>query len=359
MDTITVDGIQYQKAASLAREFKYTPDYLGQLCRGRKVDARLVGRTWYVDPESLKQHKAGRYSAARLDTSPANPDPTTATENRRLRVEPQTAKRTMRSIDAHKNFYERLDTRPARYVSDESELLPRVGKPNLDHTLPASLDIAAADAHSVSVTHPKEQPTHFRSGDLPKVVLHGDVSVTEVTAADTREESSSKREKLKNNDISEDEIVNKETSKDTQAPSEESEAGRRTLKVKVTGGGRKAHVATHSSGDHTPTESGRSAQIQTTVPTPERAPLVNSTDAARARAKRQVGEGHELRVSKIASDTPATYGFVRYAPALAALLGFLAGGLLISIDHVLIASAGTYSAGYELNFASAFAPFDP
>ncbi|MFW6210402.1 MAG: hypothetical protein ACOC4E_02855 [Patescibacteria group bacterium] len=61
MDTVVLDGVQYLKVAVAAKQFDYTPDYLGQLCRAGKLDARLVGRTWFVNPESVAEHKAGTY----------------------------------------------------------------------------------------------------------------------------------------------------------------------------------------------------------------------------------------------------------------------------------------------------------
>ncbi|MEK7527262.1 MAG: hypothetical protein AAB537_02525, partial [Patescibacteria group bacterium] len=46
--------ITSKKAALL---FGYTQDYIGQLCRGEKVDARRIGRTWYVCEQSILEHK--------------------------------------------------------------------------------------------------------------------------------------------------------------------------------------------------------------------------------------------------------------------------------------------------------------
>ncbi|HEY4495732.1 MAG TPA: NYN domain-containing protein, partial [Candidatus Paceibacterota bacterium] len=46
--------ITSKKAAGL---FGYTQDYIGQLCRGDKIDARRIGRTWYISEESIFEHK--------------------------------------------------------------------------------------------------------------------------------------------------------------------------------------------------------------------------------------------------------------------------------------------------------------
>ncbi|MFN3188072.1 MAG: hypothetical protein ACK42D_00800 [Candidatus Paceibacteria bacterium] len=67
MNTVVIDGVTYTKAGILAKQFRYTTDYIGQLCRGGKVDAQLVGRSWYVSKESLEQHSGKRIDAIRQD----------------------------------------------------------------------------------------------------------------------------------------------------------------------------------------------------------------------------------------------------------------------------------------------------
>lgn len=71
MDTIQINGTEYRKASDLARDFGYTNDYVGQLCRANKVDSSLVGRTWYVNPESLTRHKSARYRSSKEKTHQA------------------------------------------------------------------------------------------------------------------------------------------------------------------------------------------------------------------------------------------------------------------------------------------------
>lgn len=68
MTTVTVDGVVYEKASVLAKRFKYTTDYIGQLCRAKKVDAQLIGRSWYVNPDSLEAHKESRYGEKANDS---------------------------------------------------------------------------------------------------------------------------------------------------------------------------------------------------------------------------------------------------------------------------------------------------
>jgi hypothetical protein len=71
MKSIQINGKNYVKARDLAEDLGYTTDYIGQLCRGGKVDAELVGRTWYVDPESVHSHKATRYRSTKAKSQEA------------------------------------------------------------------------------------------------------------------------------------------------------------------------------------------------------------------------------------------------------------------------------------------------
>lgn len=61
MEEISVKGENYVKASLLAKKFGYTQDYIGQLCRSNQIKATLLGRSWYVNEESLIKHKKGRY----------------------------------------------------------------------------------------------------------------------------------------------------------------------------------------------------------------------------------------------------------------------------------------------------------
>lgn len=61
MEEISFEGEKYVKAGLLAKKLGYTADYVGQLCRADSVKAQLVGRSWYVEENSLREHKKKRY----------------------------------------------------------------------------------------------------------------------------------------------------------------------------------------------------------------------------------------------------------------------------------------------------------
>ena len=65
-NVLTINGKKYIQSNQLAREFGYTTDYIGRLAREEKILATLVGRQWFVEPESLRvfSHQAQRSKQA-------------------------------------------------------------------------------------------------------------------------------------------------------------------------------------------------------------------------------------------------------------------------------------------------------
>lgn len=70
MNELTLDGKIYVSSRRAAEITGYAKDYVGQLCREGHVEARLVGRNWYVLESSIKAH---RFGAAEEATS-ADPE---------------------------------------------------------------------------------------------------------------------------------------------------------------------------------------------------------------------------------------------------------------------------------------------
>jgi hypothetical protein len=59
MEEITLDDKTYVSSKRAAKITGYAKDYVGQLCREGKVEARLVGRNWYVLESSIREHRFG------------------------------------------------------------------------------------------------------------------------------------------------------------------------------------------------------------------------------------------------------------------------------------------------------------
>lgn len=60
MDEITIGDKLYVSSKRAAQITGYAKDYIGQLCREGRVEARLVGRNWYVLDSALREHRFGK-----------------------------------------------------------------------------------------------------------------------------------------------------------------------------------------------------------------------------------------------------------------------------------------------------------
>ncbi len=192
MEAVIFDGKEYFKAAVLAERFKYTQDYLGQLCRAKKVDARLVGRAWYINLDSLEGHKQTRYKtpekAPQLDGESHAPQQNYLS---RIDVEPVLKKKTVNII---KNEGGKLTKLAVKYEKDDYSLIPRISREAVSKSLP----VLPAEAEDVNVKTTKEsvRVTNFKAEPLPEVYLKGILKVdglpeaTEAITAATDEKDS-------------------------------------------------------------------------------------------------------------------------------------------------------------------------
>lgn len=63
------DGKKYISARRASEVCGYSSDYIGQLCRKGSLDCRMVGRSWFVEENSLKNHQeeAGKKVRGRIE----------------------------------------------------------------------------------------------------------------------------------------------------------------------------------------------------------------------------------------------------------------------------------------------------
>lgn len=178
MEVISIDGVEYTKANQLAKRFKYTTDYIGQLCRADKVQAKLVGRTWYVNLESLAEHKNNRYPKSREGESIEKQRPIYKISPRR--VEATLRKNTFQLANnpgegkrEKQNFINHIAWKPAKYEADSADLFPQVKERESSEKI--VVDLAEAEIVEIS---PQSKTSIFKAGALPEVSLRGKVKVT-------------------------------------------------------------------------------------------------------------------------------------------------------------------------------------
>lgn len=179
MDTVMFDGVEYVKAAVVAKQFRYTADYIGQLCRGKKIDARLVGRTWFVNLDSLKEHKLSRHQKKPTEESSntgvkdASKNDTRTSRKHEIapRVKTATLKQTKQSsVDEQSQRHLKVS-----YEPDDENLIPTLRTKQV--RAPQTIRIEHVDAQRLHITGKKDE-TFFQAGELPEVSLSGKLEVT-------------------------------------------------------------------------------------------------------------------------------------------------------------------------------------
>lgn len=182
MKGITINNVDYLPASALAKQFKYTTDYIGQLCRAKKVDAQLVGRSWYVNAASLTAHKEGRYATSRSLGSKITVSESKQEEKgykitlSRLNVEPVVTKNASKMpVETHHNFAKRIDWKPLKYEIDEAALLPQLREP----AAPIRIKVDLADSSELAIKT-STKPTMMVAEELPTVSLKGKLKVSSI-----------------------------------------------------------------------------------------------------------------------------------------------------------------------------------
>ena len=56
-DSLILQDNNYISAKRVQELFGYTSDYVGQLCRSGKIEAKMIGRSWFVTEKSIINHK--------------------------------------------------------------------------------------------------------------------------------------------------------------------------------------------------------------------------------------------------------------------------------------------------------------
>jgi len=193
MEVLELDGKTFMKATSVARELGYTSDYVGQLCRSGKIDAHLVGRNWYVDKDSIRDHKSSRYRSSKKKTQEAlktSLKDSDEAEPVKVRIATSSPKTTDVREEA-RHFYGRMSVPKVKYNEDGSELIPSLTQREVGTT--QKLNVRPVDAEKVRI----EKTTRsykMEASELPKIRFEGELSVEEAAEAAKEAELSAEEE---------------------------------------------------------------------------------------------------------------------------------------------------------------------
>lgn len=218
MEVISIDGIEYVKATQLAKRLKYTTDYIGQLCRAGKVKAKLVGRTWYVNPESIAEHKNTRYTKSSEDEKTSSASSIIKISPKRVESVPrrnnffqggynQSSNGNVNNNgqNSGRNFLNHVAWKPAKYEPDTADLYPSIKPPESSQ----KINVELAGASEVKISG-HDKVSNFKTEPLPEVALRGKVKITSFNdTLDNSDENIARTEFFNedNEDFSEDEIL--------------------------------------------------------------------------------------------------------------------------------------------------------
>lgn len=188
MDTVTLDGVEYVKAAVAAKQFRYTADYIGQLCRGKKVDARLVGRTWFVNIQSIKDHKKARHQKSSepvMTELGSTTNVVVPSKNiRKISVIAPIKAATRKRISEQGSRTATERRLRVRYELDDENLIPTLHRKETKP--PRTIHIEHVDAKHLSIGGTRKT-TSFEAEALPDVALSGKLAVLDYPEEDLDE----------------------------------------------------------------------------------------------------------------------------------------------------------------------------
>jgi len=172
MNSVEISGVRYVKASDSAKAVGYTADYVGQLARAGKIDAKQVGRAWYVRDGELVSYKK--------ENVRSNKEKTRAEMHKHIHaVETvvQAHHKIHNSIytpPAVSEFQKRLTHTSVRYEKDDRPLVPSPWK-----TLPketsfpeviADTDVAEVQVVTVETEIETETETEDETQDTDEVL---------------------------------------------------------------------------------------------------------------------------------------------------------------------------------------------
>jgi len=194
MNTVVIDGVTYTKASVLAKKFRYTTDYVGQLCRSQRVDAQLVGRSWYVSEISLEQLSKKRIEAIRKDEILLKNNDIEESESEPIKVLSPLSKNTKKMLHSATSVEDTQREAPSvRYESDSVDLLP---VKRITPIIPITADATELSVTSISspatvvsisdnrtflpIISADKKPKNLSFTRPPEVALSGNIKVEAV-----------------------------------------------------------------------------------------------------------------------------------------------------------------------------------
>lgn len=351
METVDFNGVSYTKASVVAKNFRYTADYLGQLCRAKKVDARLVGRTWFVNSDSVVAHRKKKFAKTNgaKKTKDLGIDTTSEIKLHRVNVPPVITSKTARVLQkAQTDDINRSKKLHVFYELDDETLIPNLTRKETPP--PTKLFVEPADAKKVSIKGAKKE-VNFTPTALPDIALSGTLKVT--TYADRPVEESSIETPVQPPVTNESE--NTESPKNKDFLHKISDKKVKKLKVKLS----KKDIKTEQT--HLSEESITKTKTSPVKPV-TMSGIVKKTSNQPASANKtaiQVSQQSELKSNELpiqSLDAPLP-AVVRFSPAIATTLALMCAAVLFSTSSQIVVLESVHESKIVLQLANVIALF--
>ncbi len=182
MEYLTLGEKTFVKANKIAKDLGYTADYIGQLYRSGKVEAQLVGRTWYVEEASIKDHKRSRYRSVRtVAKRELHREASSISAGEVVAINTATTASVAPRKEPKYSKHRHSTLVTPQYARDDSELMPVLIKrpheeaaltPFRNHSVPVML----ADAEEIAISS-ESTTTAFEPTELPEIRFKGRLNV--------------------------------------------------------------------------------------------------------------------------------------------------------------------------------------
>lgn len=180
MQTVVFDNKEYIKASVIAKRFNYTSDYIGQLCRAEKVEAKLVGRSWYVTLDSINTHRKGRYKIVEEKPQKEGSNKLKSNYLSRIDVEPILNKKIVKILQSKDG---QQVEKSVRYEADDNMLIPKVDRTQVSKSVP----IYPAGAEILRVPRTESKATLYKPEPKATFVLSGSLAVSDYPEIEVEE----------------------------------------------------------------------------------------------------------------------------------------------------------------------------
>jgi len=168
----------YVKASEIAKRFKYTQDYVGQLCRSGKVDSRLVGRTWYVVPESVTSYRKTKHKTQRT-TQPKIVKAASGRPKKKISVKPVLRGKTAKGIAAKPSTRSRVSA-AVSYSPDTVSHIPILQPAVTTGSEPSARSVGTqklAKPRGIRVVPHSKKKTLLSAEKIPEITLSGKLKI--------------------------------------------------------------------------------------------------------------------------------------------------------------------------------------